>query len=121
MLQRSSGSVRVFSFDRERVLEVVRQAARQLRVERPEVEDVRLFGSVARDQAVPGSDVDLLVVVRSPDARVWFRRSIDYAGYFDGSPVPVELFCYTREELQEGLTSGSPFFRELDSARSLEG
>ncbi len=63
MLKRSYGSVQVTWLDRPAVLEATRKAVAALAEGKPEVLKVILFGSMARRDAVPGSDVDLLVVV----------------------------------------------------------
>lgn len=60
---------------------------------------VYLFGSLSEDRAVPGSDADVLVVLTSSDRR-WMDRPLEYAEYFEGAGMPVELFCYTVEEIE---------------------
>ena len=97
--KRSYGSVRVFWLDREQALKNLEKCAHRLLSERPEVEEVRLFGSLAEGRAVPGSDADLLLVVKSDPAPP-FKRAEKYMDYFLEVGLPVELFCYTREELQ---------------------
>jgi predicted nucleotidyltransferase len=80
----------------------LRAMAAVIRAEIPEAE-VRLFGSRARGEARPDSDVDLLIT--APDAwlaqqdrfallgRLW-RRLAHY-------PVPVDLLLYSRSQLEE--------------------
>lgn len=76
--------------------------AAAIRVEIPEAE-VRLFGSRARGEARPDSDVDLLIT--APDAwlaqqdrfallgRLWQRLS--------HHSVPVDLLLYSRSQVEE--------------------
>jgi predicted nucleotidyltransferase len=66
--------------------------------ERPEVQAVYLFGSLATGRAVPGSDADVLVVLDHSEER-WLDRAARYRHYFAGVGLAVELFCYTPEEL----------------------
>ena len=61
---RSSTSVKVFWLDRPRLTERLNRVARALGDRHPEIESIYLFGSLARGDAVPGSDADLLIVVR---------------------------------------------------------
>ncbi len=96
--KRSYGSVTVYWLDREEAERRLVQAASRLVAERPEVVAVYLFGSLATGRAVPGSDADVLVVLERSDER-WLDRSAHYAGYFADVGMPVELFCYTQEEL----------------------
>lgn len=76
----------------------LRAAAERLVDARPDVRAVYLFGSLSEDRAVPGSDADVLVVLTSSDRR-WMDRPLEYAEFFEGTGMPVELFCYTEEEV----------------------
>jgi predicted nucleotidyltransferase len=86
--------VQVFSLDRERALAELRRDC--------QVEAVALFGSLAQGRAIPGSDADVLVLLRAhPQAR-WFDRIPDYAL---AAGLPVEVFPFTWAELQRGAQS----------------
>lgn len=97
----SSNRVRVFRLDTERVLSGLRARATRLAGERPEVLEVRLFGSLMRGDALPGSDADVLIVVSASDQP--FRdRLPTYAPFFEGAGVSCDLFVYTARELADG-------------------
>jgi len=74
----------------------------------PEVLGVLLFGSLARNDHAPGSDADLIVVVRRsslpPEQRPASLPSLR-AG------VPADITVYTVEELEQFLVDGPPFVR----------
>src|SRR5688572_14403027 len=55
--------VRVFRLKREAILPELENRARRLLAERPEVLEVRLFGSLIKGNAGPGSDADILIVL----------------------------------------------------------
>lgn len=83
--------------------------ARTLGDRHPEIESIYLFGSLARGDAVPGSDADLLIVVRH--ATEPFRdRSVRY--HTTGVGVGVDVVVYTREELDALLEAGNEFVRQ---------
>lgn len=89
--------VRVFRLDREAVVARLRARAERLLAEEPRVVEVRLFGSLARGDAHPGSDADLLVVVG--DGAGPFRDRIPaIARHFSGVGVGCDVFVYTDEE-----------------------
>ena len=92
------GSVTIYWLDREAARQQVRAAAQQLVEARPEVVAVYLFGSLATNKATPRSDADILIVLRTSDQPVWFKRAYDYFPYFDAVEMPTELFCYTLDE-----------------------
>ena len=55
-----------------------------------------LFGSLARGDAVPGSDADLLVILRESQDR-FLDRSVRYQPEHCG--IGVDVLAYTRSEL----------------------
>src|SRR5512139_770419 len=76
-------SVRVFRLDRAGTVDRLRARAHRLLEERADVLEVRLFGSLARGDAHPGSDADLLIVVRD-GAPPFLERIAGLARYFGG-------------------------------------
>jgi len=90
--------VRIFRLDRAGVLARLRAAAARLLAARDDVVQVRLFGSLARGDAVPGSDADLLLVVRDTDAR-FVDRSVALARFFEGAGVGCDVLVYTEAEV----------------------
>lgn len=104
----SSPSVRIRYFPKQEVWAALREWVAQLPHVRPEVERVLLFGSLARDEAAPGSDVDLLLVLRESD-----MPFLDRIPYYTPSPFPVgvEVFAYTQEELEKMLKEGNPLLK----------
>jgi uncharacterized protein len=67
-----------------------------------------LFGSHARGQAGPDSDVDLLVVTDRPqgnDASLKLRRKIDYA-------FPLDLIVCDEKRLARRISAGDFFLQD---------
>jgi len=77
---------------------------------RRDVVRIGYFGSYARDDWGVGSDLDVVVVLRS--SREPFERRA--AGWDTESlPVPVDLLVYTESEWQRLLADGGRFGRTL--------
>jgi len=76
----------------------------------PELESVVLFGSLARGEAVPGSDVDLLLILERCDLP-WMERLVRYA-VSPVAGVTVEVFPYTRTEVERMEAEGNWFIRQ---------
>lgn len=80
----------------------LQQMAAEIRDEIPEAE-VRLFGSWARGEARPGSDVDLLITVSD----AWYRshNRFDTLGRIWNRlahhRIPVDLLLYPRSKVEE--------------------
>ena len=118
--RRSYGSVRVFWLDRDLALKNLRESALRLVREKPEVEEVRLFGSLAEGRAVPGSDADILLVLGKEEGSFW-ERPLKYLNYFEEIGLPVELFCYTREEIRKNSFAAEAYRRSLKLAEKNTG
>jgi predicted nucleotidyltransferase len=92
--------VKIFSLDRAAIREALgRHIDTRYRPD-PNVVAVYLFGSFARGRAVPGSDVDLLVVLEH-DPRPPRDRIPDHLP--GGFPVGVDVIVWTRAEMEERL------------------
>lgn len=109
MPRRSCDSVSVTWLDRAAVLEALRREVQVLARVRPEIQRVVLFGSLATGSAVPGSDADLLIVLRSAD-RPFLDRIPLYTP--EGCPVGVDVFPYTQDEIERMLAGGNAFVRQ---------
>jgi predicted nucleotidyltransferase len=92
--------VRVFRLNRELVLSRLRSAATRLLHERADVVEVWLFGSLARHEAQPGSDADVLIIVREA-TEPFLKRGQGLAAYFSGVGVGCDLLVYTGSEARD--------------------
>ena len=77
-----------------------------LQAQHPEIERAVLFGSLQRGDAVPGSDADVLLVLRTTDLPFSERAAVYRP---EGVGIPVDLFGYTRKELDDMLANGNRF------------
>lgn len=91
--------MRVAFLDKERAIAELAARARTLLKQDERVIAVGLFGSLARGQALPGSDADLLIILKAHPQTRWFDRISEYAAAFQGTALPVEPFPYTVVEL----------------------
>ena len=62
-------------------------------------EQVILFGSWARGNARPDSDIDLLVIANSTQPR--YRRSAPLYGVLSDILIPMDIVVYNPQEIQE--------------------
>jgi predicted nucleotidyltransferase len=65
--------------------------------QRDDVLEVRLFGSLARGEARPGSDADLFIVVRD-GAPPFLERIPGLARHFAGVGIGCDVIAYTESE-----------------------
>lgn len=84
-------------FDRAAVDRALDAYVRRITVLHPEIEEVVLFGSMASGTPVPGSDVDLLLVLSDADLP-FLARIPQFLP--SGFPVGVDVFPYTCDEVE---------------------
>ena len=79
----------------------------------PGVEKVILFGSYARGNPTPDSDVDLLVVwnTRRPRTERWMAVS----RLFSRRPFPMDIIVRTPRQFKDALTRNDCFIRDVVS------
>ena len=106
MPNRSSGSSGVAFLDRERVLAELRHAVTALVAGRAGVREAWLFGSLARGNATPRNDADLLFVV-DQDARRPMDRIPEFLLFFGSSEFRVGAPCRTLSFTQITCLSGA--------------
>jgi len=104
-------SVRVRYLDRDAVLASLRELATRLGADRPEIQEIRLFGSLARGQRNPFADADLLIVLDASDLSV--RERIPLYKPAARTPVPMDVTVCTRDELTRELAAGNRFLRRI--------
>lgn len=105
-------NVRVFRLDRSAVVARLRERARDLLDRRPDVVEVRLFGSLARDEAHPGSDADLFVIVRD-GAGPFLDRLPSLSGCFTGAGIGCDVLAFTESEAFASKARGDAFARAV--------
>lgn len=74
-------------------------------------EKIVLFGSYARGNATPDSDVDLLIVMETADPPV--ERYLAVSRLLRPRPFPVDILVKTPEEIRRALAEGDFFIREI--------
>jgi len=99
--ERSYGSVKTFWLDREYIARQLERAIDTLRAD-PNVQKVVLFGSFAEGRAVPGSDIDILIILKC-DPRRFIDRIQQYLDTFAHIGIAVDVFPYTADEVDNPL------------------
>ena len=98
MQKRSYGSVKVYWLDKEGLISALQEKARDALARFPELRKVVLFGSLARGDATPRSDADLIFVVQ--EAGPFLERTARYLPFFEDFGFPVDLLVYTEPEIE---------------------
>ena len=113
VVEQSLGSVKVCWLRQEELVEEIRRSARRLGQSDENVLQIVLFGSLAERKAVPGSDADLLILLKE-DKRSFMERVAAWQEKFSLG-FPIEVFPYTEKELDcpiavQAMKSGTVLF-----------
>ena len=100
----SYNSVRVFWLNREALMEKIQEKVEKLKKDK-RIQKVVLFGSFAEDRAVPGSDVDILIVLK--DYKRFFDRISEFLEHFSDLGVAVDVFPYNENELNNPIAKNA--------------
>lgn len=93
------GGVRVTFLQAEPIIAELRERASELLKCDDRVLEVSLFGSLVSGRYAPGSDADLLVVLKH-DSRRFIDRIPEFLERFSGLGIAVDVFPYTVEEIE---------------------
>jgi predicted nucleotidyltransferase len=86
----------------------LKAVGREIKVAHPEVKKILLFGSLARNNGVPGSDADLLMILSFSD-KPFLERIPEYLP--SKLPVAIDVFPYTQKEINNMLAEGNTFIK----------
>jgi predicted nucleotidyltransferase len=84
----------------------IRNITAQL-IEKYKPEKIVLFGSAARGDATPDSDVDLLII-KSDTPPYGADRIMEVSGLIERD-IPIDFLVYRPEEFEKRLSMGDPF------------
>jgi predicted nucleotidyltransferase len=112
MPKQSQNSVRHDAVPRADVLAAFRSWAAKVRATCPELVRAGCFGSYARGDYGPSSDLDILVELRTSPHRRWPDRADDLPSWSE-IPVGVEMFVFTTEEIERARSRGSAWLETV--------
>jgi predicted nucleotidyltransferase len=107
-----SNSVKVTFLDREGIIEKLRRISSDILKGNKNILGIYLFGSLAGGRSVPGSDADILIVLRE-DRRRFIDRMTEFLRLYLRIPIAIDVFPYTGDELKTMIASGNRFITTL--------
>ena len=103
VVEESLNSVKVFWLDQEKLIKEITNIARKLGELNFNISKIILFGSLAEKRAIPGSDADILLILKKTD-RGFIDRIAEWRQKFS-LDFPTEVFPYTEKELSNPVAS----------------
>ena len=74
-------------------------------------EKIILFGSYARGENNPDSDIDLLIIKESKLPR--YKRTLEIRKYLRGLKIPLDIIVYTKAEIEKWRNVKSTFVNNV--------
>ena len=110
--------MKVFWLRQEELVEEIRNSALRFGQSDDNVLKIVLFGSLAERNAVPGSDADVLILLKEDERRFMERVAAWQEKFSLG--FPIEVFPYTEKELAcpiavEAMKTGTVLFQRRQS------
>ena len=99
VVEESLNSVKVFWLEQEQLVEEIHKVASEIGEANENVLKIILFGSLAERRGVPGSDADILIILKTDD-KPFMDRIAEWSERFS-IDFPVEIFPYTKKELNK--------------------
>jgi predicted nucleotidyltransferase len=114
VVEESLHSVKVFWLEQEKVIEELYKVASRIGEEDVNILRIILFGSLAEKRGIPGSDADILIILKRED-KPFIDRITKWSEKFPLN-FPVEIFPYTKKELnnplaQDAIKKGITLFK----------
>jgi len=104
VVEESLNSAKVFWLEQEKLIEEIYRTAQRIGKEDENILKIILFGSLAEKRGIPGSDADILIILKRDD-EPFMKRIAEWSKKFSVN-FPVEIFPYTKKE------SKNPIIRE---------
>lgn len=101
VVEESLNSVKAFWLEQEKLVEEIYKVARGMGKEDANILKIILFGSLAEKRGVPGSDADILIILKRDD-KPFMDRIIEWSEKFS-LDFPIEVFPYTEKELNNPI------------------
>lgn len=107
-----SSSVKVRYLNAPEIIKELRSIAEEICKKNDNILGIYLFGSLSKQIYAPGSDADILIILKQDNRRIIDRIS-EFLKFFLNSHVAVDIFPYTREELQKMISYKNSFVLQV--------
>lgn len=104
MQKRLFHSVKITFFNKKKVSLALKNFVKNITEKHKEIEKIIVFGSFIHNKCVPGSDIDLLIILSNSNKFLIERLTYYMPKKF---PVGVDIFPYTKKEIEMMLKNNN--------------
>jgi predicted nucleotidyltransferase len=105
-------SVKVRFLDPGRPIEALKRISHEILKRDPNILGIYLFGSLVKGTYAPGSDADILILLKD-DQRRFIDRIPEFLRHYLNAPIATDVFPYTKQEIQQMIADQNPFIMTL--------
>ena len=107
IVEESLSSVKIFWLEQEKLIRKLKEVAQKIGDSDKNVVKIILFGSIAERRGVPGSDADIVVLLKKdPKPFPFIERIPEWLKKFDIG-FPVDVFPYTIDEINNPVANNA--------------
>ncbi|MGB9768863.1 nucleotidyltransferase domain-containing protein [Dictyoglomus turgidum] len=106
------GSVKILSVDYDALINKLKEISFFIKEKNSKVIKIMLFGSFARGDYTPESDVDIMIIVKNSEKPFLFRAD-EFLDYFKEIPFDVNIIVYTKDEIEKMEKDNNIFIKEV--------
>lgn len=105
IVEKSLNSVKTFWLEQEKLIKEIHRIASRVGQRNKNVSKIILFGSLAERRGVPGSDADILIILRKDD-KPFMDRIPEWSEKINLA-FPIEVFPYTEKEINNPIVQAA--------------
>jgi len=110
--------VEILSVDINKIKKDLKEVALKIKRNHPEVVRIILFGSIAKNDYTPYSDIDIAIIVKKTSKNFVLRQD-DFIDYFKKLDFDVNILIYTQDEIEKLKKENNKFIKELLQGKEL--
>lgn len=96
----SSGSVKAFFLDREAILKRLKDVSGEASQIYPKIQEIRLFGSLARGKETGLSDIDIFILIDNTEDNPVERIKPYFRFFSDRIEIAIDMLVATKNEIE---------------------
>ncbi len=100
--------------NKEIFLEEIEKSSKELSETNKNILKIILFGSILAERFGLGSDLDILIILKSSEYERFFDRIPEFLSFFNKRvSIPVDIFPYTEDEIIKMVKTENPFIKRI--------
>ena len=107
-----SSSVKVKYLNGPQIIKELKSISKDIAKRNNNILGIYLFGSLSKKRYAPGSDADILIILKEDTRRIIDRTS-EYIKYFSDISIAVDIFPYTKTEFNRMMLNGNSFIKHI--------